>query len=287
MSAIDVEHRPLAAADEAAAAAILVAGAEVNARRGGARIMPDAAKALVVGARAADPHGAIVGTIDGKIVSVGFARRRGEVAAIGPLAVAEPGQGHGGVLLDELLSRVEHAGATGVRALVEGANPEAFALLASRAFAPIDTACRLFRAPGAPPKIDAARGLEVAPPTPADAGALAELDLRLTGLERPAVLAKATHVARRRGAIVGFLVGAGGVIGPAVALDVVDLAGLVARALPATPALTLASTAAGGPALLALFALGFRVLDSGTVLSRGVGPPARPPQLYGIDPELF
>lgn len=284
---IDVEHRPLTDADEAGAAALLVSASESLAQRGGTRILPDAARKLVRAARASDPHGAIVGVRDDRLVSVGFARRRGEVASVGPIAVADAGQGLGGALLDELLSRTEAAGATGVRALIESAGPEAFALGASRAFAPIDTTARLMRPPSPSARIDSARGLEVGPPTATDAAELAALDARLTGLDRPAVLARVTHVARRRGAIVGFLVREGGLVGPAVALDVSDLGGLVARALKdhEGPAITLASTAAGGPALLALFALGFRILETGTLLSRGVGPPARPPQLYGLDPD--
>ncbi len=97
-------------------------------------------------------------------------------------------------------------------------------------------------------------------------------------------------VARRRGAVVGYLgTGAGsGQLGPALALDVADLGALVARALAGVdgPARARLSTAAP-TAMLAALGLGFRVVALGTLMVRGVSPPARPPQLYSIVPEIL
>ena len=46
----------------------------------------------------------IVADVDGAVAGVGFARRRGEAATVGPIAVAAPRQGIGGQILDELVA---------------------------------------------------------------------------------------------------------------------------------------------------------------------------------------
>jgi hypothetical protein len=114
-------------------------------------------------------------------------------------------------------------------------------------------------------------------------------DLRLTGLERHQDLEQIVRlVARRRGAVVGFLGMQRGLLGPAVALDVADLGALIARALAeaGTHATARLSTAAP-TAMLAALGLGFRVVEVGLVMSRGIQPPSRSPQLYSIVPEVL
>jgi GNAT superfamily N-acetyltransferase len=251
---------------------------------------PDEVAELAARYRASEPEGALAGEDGGALVAVGFARRRGEVATIGPLAAARPGAGAGSKLLDELIGRAEHWGCGAIRLYQDAWNPNAFALYAGRSFAVVDVVAHITRPAGAPPRIDAARGLEIVPVKPSDHAELAALDVRLTGLERRGDLETSVKlVARRRGAIVGFLGAAEGLLGPAVALDVSDLFALVARALvDLKDHHTSARLSTAAPtAMLAALALGFRVVEVGTMMSRGVAPAARPPQLYSIDPEVL
>jgi hypothetical protein len=278
---------------EVAGVVLFEAYARAARARGAAPPWADAAEAGRVAARqqgdAVDREGAVVADVDGAIAGVGFVRRRGEVATIGPLAVVAPGRGTGAQLLDELVARAEGQGAAALRLHQDGWNPESFALFAGRSFAPLDTIASLERPPGPPPRLDAARGLEVAAGRPADLAEVAAFDLRLTGLERPGDLAALPRlVARRRGAVVGYLAAEGGLLGPGLALDVADLGALVARALAevAGPARARLSTAAP-TAMLAALALGFRVTSIGTLMVRGLSPPARPPQLYSLRPEIL
>lgn len=233
----------------------------------------------------------VVAEAGGAIVGAGFVRIRGEVATLGPIAVAAPGRGNGGQLLDELIGRAEGQGAIAIRLYQEASNPEAFALFSGRRFTAVDVVAQIERSSGTPPRLDAARGLEMTPLRPADLGEVAALDLRLTGLERRDDLSTQVRlVARRRGAIVGFL-GIGSkaqFLGPAVALDVADLGALIARALIDTTGTVRARLSTAAPtAMLAALGLGFRVTSVGTMMVRGVTPPARPPQLYSIVPEIL
>jgi hypothetical protein len=284
-----VKLRPLEPRDLDLAGVLLYeAFARAARSRGQPAPWPDAhaARALAESYR----DGGLVADVDGAVAGVGFARRRGDVATVGPLAVAAPGRGTGGLLLDELVATAEGQGAVSVRLFHDGA-PDSFALLSGRSFAPIDVVACLERPAGAAPRLGASRGLEVTPYRAADTDEIASLDQRLTGGARKDDLAAQVRlVARRRGAIVGYLgVGAGrGVLGPALALDVADLGALIARALADVdgPAQTRLSTAAP-TAMLAALGLGFRVTALGTVMVRGVSPPARPPQLYATMPEVF
>jgi len=236
-----------------------------------------------------DPHGGVVADVDGAVAGVGFVRRRGEAATVGPLAVAAPRRGTGGQLLDELVARAEGQGAAALRLFVEGWNADAFALFSGRSFTPGDVVAALERPGGAAPRIDAARGLEVAPFRPGDLDELTALDTRLTGLERRQDLETLVRlVARRRGALVGYLGVSGNRLGPALALDVADLGGLVARALADVQGAAAARLSTAPPtAMLAALGLGFQVSAVGMLMVRGVAPPARPPQLYSIVPEVL
>lgn len=116
------------------------------------------------------------------------------------------------------------------------------------------------------------------------------MDERLTGHARSGDLATSlTLVARRRGALVGWLAAAGRALGPAVAVDSSDLFILIARAVtdlgPAAEVRARLSTAMPAAAMAAV-ALGFRVAGVGVVMSRGAPPPTRPPQLYSLEPEV-
>jgi len=217
-------------------------------------------------------------------------RRRGEIATIGPLAVAAPHRGTGGQILDELIARAEGQGVTAIRLHQDGWNADAFALCAGRSFAASDVVASLARPAGAPPRLDAARGLEVAAFRATDLPEIAALDARLTGLDRREDLQKSVRlVARRRGALVGFVGAAeGGQLGPALALDVADLGALIARALVEIPGRAVARLSTAAPtAMLAALGLGFRVTSVGTLMVRGLSAPARPPQLYSLSPEIF
>ena len=251
----------------------------------------DAAEATRLAERylADDRQGGVCADVDGALAGVGFVRRRGEAATIGPLAVAAPRRGTGGQIVDELIARAEGQGAGAIRLHQDGWNADSFALYAGRSFAALDVVASLERPAGPPPRIDAARGLEVAAFRPTDLAEMAALDLRLSGLDRKQDLtAQGRLVARRRGALVGYLCAHEGQLGPAVALDVADLGALIARALPEVQGRATARLSTAAPtAMLAALGLGFRVASVGTLMVRGVSPPARPPQLYSIVPEVM
>lgn len=284
--------RPLRAADAEAAGALLC---EAYGRAAETRGFPPPwgsareAAQLAAGYAETDGDGALAAEDDdGALRGVGFVRRRGDVATIGPMASSPAGAGTGGALLDGLIARAEAWGCGSVR-LCQGAwNPNSFALYAGRSFAVVDVVAHLARPAGAP-RIEAARGLEITPMARKDLAEVTGLDLRLTGLERSADLEAAVKlVARRRGALVGFLGARGGLLGPALALDVSDLFALVARGLAEVKEQATARLSTAAPtAMLAALALGFRVIEVGTVMSRGVSPAARPPQLYSLLPEIL
>ncbi len=246
------------------------------------------AGSLLQSLASASPEHVLVAATGGAVVGVGAARLLGEVATIGPIAVAADGRGIGGAILDALIERADEAGAQATRAVVAGWNQRGFALFAARGFATVDVAASIERAPGEPLPLDNSRGLEVREVTAADFAELGELDRKLTGLDRGTELAARVQlVARRRGALVGYLARNGELLGPAVAVDVSDLFLLVAHALPQGGAevrlrARLSTAAPTGP--LAALALGFRIHELGLVVSRGAQPPARPPQLYSSAP---
>lgn len=223
------------------------------------------------------------------IAGVGFLRRRGEVATLGPLCALTSGQGTGGQILDELIEHADAWGCVAVRLFQDAWNPDSFALYAGRSFFATDVVACVVRPPSAPPRLDAARGLEIAPFRPADLAELVSLDVRLTGLSRPEDLAERVRlVARRRGVACAFLGWGGTELGPALGLDVADLFVLVARALGELPDGAQARLSTAVPtAMPAALALGFRVQSLGTVMVRGVSPPARPPQIYSMSPEIL
>jgi GNAT superfamily N-acetyltransferase len=289
-----VEIRPIRKAEVDAAGALL---AQACARAAAAANQPapwreEQAIALLGRYAAAEPEGTLVADAGGALAGIGCVRVRGEVATLGPLAVAADGRGTGAALLDALIERAEAAGCHSTRLYLQGWNARGFALCTGRQFSPVDVVARIERAPGPPPRLDASRGLEVGPLRPADGDELVRLDGKLTGHDRRADLVATTRlVARRRGAVVGYLGAAGAALGPAVATDIGDLFVLVGRALAelpagaAAPAHARLSTAAPAATLAAL-ALGFRIGELGVVMSRGASPPTRPPQLYGIEPEI-
>jgi len=234
-----------------------------------------------------EPEGALVIEDDGTIVGVGFVRRRGEAATVGPIATAAWGRGLGGKLLDELVARAEGWGCQAIRLYQEGANPTSFALFAGRSFAPVDVVACVERPPGKIPP-GGSRGLDIAPFRPGDLEDVAALDARLTGLDRRDDLRSLLAlVARRRGAVVAFLGRSGGALGPAMALDAADLGTLLSRALDGEVTLRGRLSTAAPAALLMAGALGFKVTSLGTVMVRGPAPPARPPQLYSLVPEVL
>lgn len=262
--------------------------------------------------RRVEPDLVVVAEEGGAVIGVGAARVRGEVATIGPIAAYVEGHGVGGGIIEELISRAESAGAMATRLYVDGWNPSAYALYAGRGFAAIDNAMHLERKPGPVAALDSSRGLEVRPAEARDFDAIQRLDHRLTGHDRGDDLSRMVRlVARRRGDVVGFL-GAQQVdgvtrLGPGAAVDGSDLVTLIAGALAAANGNPDGSTDAaadptgiGGEDILemrlstaasavsmAVLGLGFRVRELGVVMSRGALPPARPPQLYSIDPEIL
>lgn len=254
-------------------------------------------------ARVAAPEHVLVAEEGGAVVGVGMVRVRGEVASLGPVATYLEGHGIGGALVDALLERADAAGAVATRLYADAWNPAAYALYAGRGFSVVDVVAHVERAPAAAPALDSARGLEVrAFDAPRDLDELQRLDTRLTGHDRPRDLAAMVQlVARRRGGIVGYLgarARAGAVLlGPAVSVDVSDLFTLITHAMAGSheegegeaaglPLRARLSTTAPAASMAAL-GLGFRVRELGVVMSRGALPPARPPQLYSIDPEIL
>lgn len=250
---------------------------------------PDDAALLVAGYREAEPEGALGAWVDGALAGVGFVRRRGDVATIGPLAARPQRRGVGSKLLDELIGVADGWECRTVRLFQDAWNPDSFALYAGRSFSVVDVVSCIERPKMAPPRLDSARGLEMAAPKATDLAEIAALDLRFTGLARPGDLdGKVKLVARRRGAVVGFLCAQGGLLGPALAVDVADLGALVQRALvDVTGAASARLSTAAPTAMLAALALGFRVVSVGLVMSRGPAHPARPPQLYSLHPEVL
>jgi ribosomal protein S18 acetylase RimI-like enzyme len=237
---------------------------------------------------------AMVAEEGGALVGVGAVRLRGEVATIGPLATYIPSRGIGGALLDELVRCAEEAGTLAQRLYVDAWNPSAFALYAGRGFGVIDTVAHIERASAPGPALESSRGLEVRAFEARDQDEVSRLDRRLTGHDRPVDL-----VARRRGDLVAFL-GAGELgdtilLGPVVAVDVSDVFTLITHVLAEAgghgwsaagrPLRARLSTTAPAACMAAL-GLGFRVRELGVVMSRGAPPPARPPQIYSLDPEI-
>lgn len=250
-----------------------------------------------------EPGHVVVAEEGGAMVGVGAVRVRGEVATLGPIASYLEGRGIGGVLVDELLRRADEVGALATRLYADAWNPAAYALYAGRGFAVVDVVAHVERMPAPGPALESARGLEVrALDARRDLDELQRLDIKLTGHDRRQDLAAMVRlVARRRGAIVGYLgvrAAAGRtLLGPAVAVDPSDLFTLITHALaagegevpgmvPGQPLHARLSTAAP-VASMAAMGLGFRIRELGVMMSRGAPPPARPPQLYSIDPEVL
>jgi GNAT superfamily N-acetyltransferase len=282
------EVRPLGPADADAAGELLAAAWPEGVASAGT------GRALVEEIRAQAPAGGPAGTLaafaGGVMVGVALARPIGEITEVVALVAFPPARGTGTALLDAVCELADEWGGGAVRLRAPAGDPAALALCSGRSFAVVDVAAKVVRPAQAAPKLEAARGLEIAPLRPSDLAALAELDRRLTGIDRSAALGRlrpAPLVARRRGNVCGFLGRDGARLGPALALDVSDLGVLVARGLSEDgPAHTrggethaIVSTAAP-TALLGVCALGFRVERVEVVLMRGPAPPARPPQLY-------
>ena len=236
-----------------------------------------------------DPSSVVVATEGGAIIGVSSMRVRGDVACLGPMAVAADGRGIGGALVDELLERADVAGARSTRLHVDAWNSAAYALYAGRGFQVVDVAFRAARTLEDPPAVGTARGLEVRAVREDDFDPIYRLDCKLTGYSRQAELKSLVKlVAFRHGVVVGYAGMTAGVIGPVLTIDAQDLHTLVAHALLMNPegkTEVRVSTAAPATAM-SLMSLGFRVSALGIILSRGALPPARPPQLYCMDPEF-
>jgi ribosomal protein S18 acetylase RimI-like enzyme len=248
----------------------------------------------------AEPGAVAVAITGGAIVGVGAVRVRGEVASLGPIAVAADGRGIGGRLLDHLVEVADDRGAQATRLYADGWNPAAYGLYAGRGFSVIDVVAHIERPPGEAPALDSSRGLEVRPPDARDLDEIALLDAKLTGHQRRGDLEAMRSleagavglVARRHNQLVGYLAGRPDqgqlALGPAMAVDVSDLFILVANALAGHDGVVRARLSTAAPAAsMAALGLGFRVRELGLVMSRGAPPPARPPQLYSIEPEIL
>ena len=247
----------------------------------------------------ADPNAVVVGAVGGAIVGVGCYRVRGDVATIGPMAVAAEGKGIGSGIVSELIERAEDVGARDMRLYADAWNPTSCALYLGCGFSVIDVAVHLERPPMPAPSMGTSRGLEVRCATPDDLEEVVRLDQKLTGQDRANDLSRLVQlVARRRGTLVGYL-GAGSTgttLGPAVAADASDLftlvthafaGGALAKPLGVDRLLRARLSTAAPAAPLAALGLGFRVREVGLVMSRGAPPRARPPQLYGLEPEIL
>jgi GNAT superfamily N-acetyltransferase len=272
------EVRALPVAQDGTAAELLAAAWPAR--------VPDlaAAGAFVSGARRRQAEGLLGAFAGGALVGVAALHPVGDVAEVVALAAFPAGRGTGAALLEAACELAEEWGAHAVRLRAPAGDPAALALCSARSFAVVDVAVRVTRPEASPPRLDAARGLEIGALKASDAGAIAEMDRRLTGLDRSAHLAGgAVLVARRRGTVCGFMAHEKGRLGPALAMDVADLGVLMARGLAEQGggAGTVATLSTAAPtALLAASALGFRIDAVELVLTRGPAPPARPPQLY-------
>lgn len=284
---------------EAAGALLYHACATAASARGYSAPWPGEQEAAAMLARDVDaePAGAWVAEVGGAVVGVGVVRVRGEVATLAPIAVAADRRGLGTALVEALLERADDAGCAAVRACAPAWSPAAYALLSGQGFSVCDVAVAIERDASAPPRLESARGLEVRAATREDMAAIQRVDAALTGNDRPDDLGRLVRlVARRRGTVVGYLgaarAGGGVALGPAVAADAADLFTLVASALAAenvaggAPVRARLSTVAPAAALAAR-AAGFHVCELGVVMSRGAPPPARPPQLYSLAPEIL
>ncbi|ACY16583.1 GNAT family N-acetyltransferase [Haliangium ochraceum] len=302
-----MEIRPLTADDlEPAGALLYGAFAHAASSHGVPAPWPDeaAARALLERYHRARSATVLVAEEGGALIALGAQRLRGEVTTMGPIASYIPGRGIGGALVDELLRRADDEGAAAQRLYVDGWNAPAFALYAGRGFGVVDAVLHVEREAGAGPALGNARGLEMRAFGSRDLDELRRFDHKLTGLERPDDLgAMVRLVARRRGEVVGYL-GASEThldqayaLGPAVAVDVMDLFTLLTYALSAATeddanwraserGLRARLSTSAPAASMAALGLGFRIRELGYILSRGAPPPARPPQLYSLDPEI-
>jgi ribosomal protein S18 acetylase RimI-like enzyme len=297
-----VDIRTIKPADTEAAGALLYRAFESSAGdHGFPAPWDDEAQARALLERHRDPATSRVMLAEegGALLGVGALRLRGEVATIGPLATYIQGRGIGGALLDELLRCADEAGTLAQRLYVDAWNASAYALYAGRGFGVIDTVAHVERAPAPGPALDSARGLEVRAFEQRDRDDVQRLDRRLTGHDRPEDLGELVRlVARRRGDVVGYLgareAGRTILLGPAVAVDASDLFTLITHALAEAgqglsaadrPLRARLSTTAPAASMAAL-GLGFRIRELGVVMSRGAPPPARPPQMYSMDPEV-
>ena len=68
----------------------------------------------------------LVAETGGAVIGIGVGRLRGEVATLSPFAVAAPGRGIGGALMDALIEEFEASDAVSIRVRVPGWSASAF-----------------------------------------------------------------------------------------------------------------------------------------------------------------
>jgi Acetyltransferase (GNAT) domain len=289
-----IEVRKLESRDVDAASAILFdAFASVYRRRGHTPPFPNLESAAWL-CRAyldLDPEGCALASVQGLVVGVGFAHRRGAVASIGPLA-ARPGAtaGVGRALMAHFHGVAQ--GAASVRLFQDSFNPDSFGLYSRLGFRVVDVAPYLLASRMSAPR---GRPTGVRPFGVSDVEALQRFDLAHTGSDRSRDLSLLAATGRafvleRAGAFAGYIfyrpLPARVIIGPALAESGEQLAELVdavADALPERPAV-IRGSAASPPVLQRAFDRGFRIDHLGNLMVTGPYTPP-PAQLYALFPE--
>jgi hypothetical protein len=275
-----IDQHPRSLADRKAAETLLVRVAERHAQAMGGP--PDVLNEGEAGTLLGRPGTELLGAFEaGVLVGLATLRIEGESGNIEVLGSDEPGRGTGGALLDALTQRADSTGLGALRLRFPAGDARAFALAAGRGFAVTDVAARYIRPPLPPPRVDGARGLELAAMEVRDLPGLVELETRFLQLDRSVQLARLSGtIARRRGQIVGYLAQDGERLGPGLALDVSDLGVLLGRALAGTSGAAMVVLSTAVPSALAALGLGFRVFGQELVMHRGLAPPTRPPLAY-------
>ncbi len=254
-----------------------------------------------------DPEGCLVAETTGtsrarwrRLEGVGFMRRRGDVASIGPLAArpgTEPGVGRALMRRMTYLAR----GTTSLRLFQDSFNPRSFGLYARLGFAvrevaPCLTAERLLPPAAPPPQVRTLSTADLPAVERYDlarCGADRSCDLRLLACSGSALVhagdgprtVDGTAGAGLNGYVFFRSLPARVIIGPAVADSTDVLCALVdgiANVLRGSPAVVRCSSAV--PILQRCFERGFRVEHVGNLMVAGDYQPP-PAQLYALFPE--
>ena len=253
---------------------------EIYERRGFGPVVPDASVGAAVAQayRTLDPDGCLVVTLRGKVVGSGFLHVRGGTAGAGPITVDPATQGHGAgrALIAELCRRADAAGVRSLRLIQDAFNEVSFALYSREGFVVRETLARAsFRSRRGQPVSAGIRRAQAG-----DVGAIVSAEAARIGIERSQDYEMLLRIGdvflagegAADGSLARIVRGGVAVLGPASAVSIDTLLGLIAAATsdlpPRTDTRLLLPTRA--PEVLdRLFALGLGVHSLCTYMVRG------------------